>query len=126
MFNFFKKLFSDKQSEKTVEGTVEKHIEISLDDLFIGEIIGVLRSNPDFFSARWSTGDSIDNSVQSADRNILIASHGQILQPIKPNMSEKEMEIVRNLIIPIFNRDKIYLFEKFRSKYPNSSETNKN
>jgi len=69
--------------------------------------------DPELFSAKWFSGKHLDESVQSKDKMILIIiSSGQISHPTEPKMSNKQRNIVKQLINPIVERDSKYLIDK--------------
>ena len=81
--------------------------------LLVERVIDILKTKPECFSARWFTGSSLDASVISNDKQILIMIYdGQITQPVKPRMSKEQKEMVKQLIEPIVKKDSDYLIEK--------------
>ena len=51
--------------------------------LLIEKIIEMLKTKPECFSAKWSTGKSLDRSIRSQNKEILIMiDTGQICQPV--------------------------------------------
>jgi len=81
--------------------------------LLVEKVIDILKTKPECFSARWFTGSSLDASVISNDKQILIMIYdGQITQPVKPRMSKEQKEMVKQLIEPIVKKDSDYLIEK--------------
>lgn len=84
--------------------------------LLIEKVIELLRCKPNLFSARWFSGGSLDKSVQSQDKNILIMIEtGEITKPTEPKMTKKQKEAVKQLIKPIVEKDSQYLIEKLIS-----------
>jgi len=87
--------------------------------LLVEKVIEILKTKPECFSARWFNGSSLDESVRSDDKQILIMiNNGAILQPVKPRMSKEEKQIVKRLIEPIIKKDSDYLIEKLLCNYP--------
>jgi len=83
------------------------------DQLLIEKVIELLKCKPEFFSARWFTGKSLDGSIQSQDKNILIMIEtGEIAKPTHPNMTKQQKETVKQLVAPIVEKDSKYLIEK--------------
>lgn len=83
------------------------------DQLLIEKVIELLKCKPDFFSAKWFTGKSLDSSILSKDKNILIMIEtGQIAQPTQPQMTKQQKEVVKQLVAPIVEKDSKYLIEK--------------
>lgn len=81
--------------------------------LLVENIIEILKTKPECFSARWFTGSSLDASVRSNDKQILIMIYdGQITQPAKPRMSKEQKDMIKQLIEPIVKKDSDYLIEK--------------
>ena len=81
--------------------------------LLVEKVIEILKTKPECFSARWFTGQSLDASVRSNDKQILIMIYdGQITQPVNPRMSKEQKEMVKQLIEPIVKKDSDYLIEK--------------
>lgn len=117
--NWIKKLFKiEKKGDSTIiedintDSPIKKH-----EQLLINRVIELLQNDPDFFSARWFNGNSIDSSVQSRDRNILIMiKTGDILQPTRPIMTKEQNDIIKKLLVPIVERDSIYLIENLINK----------
>lgn len=108
--NLLKKIFPVK---KTVSETPTPTIYNAHEQLLIEKIIEMVEADPEAFSARWFTGTSLDKSVQSADRNILIMIEtGQIAEPIAPVMTKEQKEKIKALIKPIVKKDSEYLAER--------------
>ncbi len=81
--------------------------------LLVEKVIEILKTKPECFSARWFTGQSLDASVRSNDKQILIMIYdGQITLPVNPRMSKEQKEIIKQLIKPIVKKDSDYLIEK--------------
>lgn len=82
------------------------------EQLLIERIIEMLKTKPECFSARWFTGKSLDKSVRSSNKEILIMIYdGQITQPVRPKMTKQQKEIIKQLIEPIVKKDSDYLIE---------------
>lgn len=85
----------------------------SYNQLLIEKVIWLLGTNPDSFSARWFNGDSIDGSVRSKDKQVLIVIEtGEILNPTRPKMTKEQKELIKRLIIPIVEKDSKHLIKK--------------
>jgi|SRR5690242_6645778 len=83
------------------------------EQLLVEKVIKLLKTCPDNFSSRWFTGESLDRSVISKDKKILIMIYnGQIIQPVEPIMSKEQMDTVKQLIAPIVKKDSNYLIER--------------
>ena len=81
--------------------------------LVIEKVIELLKTNPDSFSARWFDDTSLQTSVQSSDRQILIMiKTGQIISPIQPEMTRKQRRIIMKLLDPIVKKDSEYLMQR--------------
>lgn len=80
----------------------------------IEKVIDLLKTKPDSFSARWFDKTSLQSSVRSSDRQILIMiKTGQIITPIQLNMTRKQKRIIRKLLDPIVKKDSDYLIQSF-------------
>jgi hypothetical protein len=80
--------------------------------LLVEKVIEILKTKPECFSARWFTGQSLDASVRSNDKQILIMIYdGQITQPVVPKMTKQQKETIKQLIEPIVKKDSDYLIE---------------
>jgi hypothetical protein len=115
--NLIKKLFGGSKSElnKPIVSNICNQYD-SHQQLLVEEVIEMLKTNPECFSARWFTGLSLDRSVKCKDKQILIMiDDGQIIRPIQPRMSKKQKEIVRQLIEPIVKKDSDYIIENLVS-----------
>ena len=116
--NWIKSLFSKKEEKQCVARDVD-HNHSPLykhEQLLIEKVIELLKRKPDFFSAKWFTGKSLGNSVQSQDKNILIMiDTGEIIQPTCPEMTVQQKEVVRRLVTPVVEKDSKYLIEKLIS-----------
>lgn len=76
------------------------------------KFIGLLKLNPNNFSARQFSGTRLDASVQSIDGKILIMIEtGQIISPTKPKMTKQQKEEVKQLVTPIVEKDSKYLID---------------
>ena len=82
------------------------------EQLLVERIIEMLKTKPECFSARWVTGKSLDKSVRSNNKKILIMIYdGQIIQPVEPKMTKLQKETIKQLIEPIVKKDSDYLIE---------------
>ena len=83
------------------------------EQLVIEKVIELLKTNHDSFSARWFDNTSLQTSVQSSDRQILIMiKTGQIIAPIQPEMTRKQRRIIMKLLDPIVKKDSEYLMQR--------------
>jgi hypothetical protein len=81
--------------------------------LLIEKIIEMLKTKPECFSARWFTGKSLDKSIRSQNQEILIIIEtGQICQPVEPQMSEEQKELIKQLLKPIIKKDSDYIIDR--------------
>lgn len=84
------------------------------EQLLTEKVIEMLKTKPECFSARWFTGKSLDKSVRSQNKKILIMiDSGQICQPVEPRMTKEQKEVVKQLLEPIVKKDSDYLIEQF-------------
>jgi hypothetical protein len=82
------------------------------EQLLVERIIEMLKTKPECFSARWFNGKSLDKSVRSSNKQILIMIYdGQITQPVVPKMTKQQKETIKQLIEPIVKKDSDYLIE---------------
>ena len=83
------------------------------EQLVIEKVIELLKTKPDSFSARWFGDTSLQTSVQSSNRQILIMiKTGQIISPIQPEMTRKQRRIIMKLLDPIVKKDSEYLMQR--------------
>lgn len=83
------------------------------EQLVIEKVIELLKTKPDSFSARWFNDTSLQKSVQSSDRQILIMiKTGEIIDPIRPSMTRKQKRLVMKLLDPIVKKDSEYLIQR--------------
>lgn len=88
------------------------------EQLLTEKVIEMLKTNPEYFSARWFTGKSLDKSVRSQNKEILIMiDNGQICQPVEPRMTKEQKELVKQLLAPIVKKDSDYLIERLVCNY---------
>ena len=80
-------------------------------------IIDLLETKPEDFSAKWFTGNTLDDSVQHIDKQILIAKNGQILKPINPLIMPDTQDYIRYLVKKIFERDSKIICDELIKKY---------
>jgi len=117
--NIFKQLFRKKEHVNT---TLETDKEVLNDcrspleeheQLMIEKVTELLKTKPDDFSVIWFNTTSLEESVKNNKKNILIMiDTGQIIQPMKPIMSDEQKELIKQLICPIVERGSIYLIEQ--------------
>lgn len=111
----FKRLFGKRQppfQQCSVSGSCNSYD--AHQQLLIENIIEMLKTNPECFSARWFTGKSLDSSIRSQNKEILIMiDTGQICQPVEPRMSKEQKELIKQLLEPIVKKDSDYLIERF-------------
>lgn len=112
--NLFKRIFGKHQhplQQCNVSGNCN-HYDAH-EQLFTEKVIEMLKNKPDCFSARWFTGKSLDRSVRSQNKEILILiNSGQIFMPVKPKMTKEQKELVKQLLEPIIKKDSDYLIEQ--------------
>lgn len=83
------------------------------EQLFIEKVIEIVKTKPECFSARWFNGKSLDESVISQNKDILIMiDSGQIILPIEPRMNKKQKKLIKQLLEPIVKNDIVYLIEQ--------------
>lgn len=83
------------------------------EQLLTEKVIEMLKTKPECFSARWFTGKSLDKSVRSQNKKILIMiDSGQIFQPVEPRMTKEQKDVVKQLLEPIVKKDSDYLIEQ--------------
>ena len=118
--NWIQKLLCNKldKQQKDIYMNREDYSPLYAHDrVFIEKIIELLKNKPDYFSAMGFNGKSLDSSIQSKDKNIVIMiESGHILRPLEIKMLQNEKEIIKQLILPIVERDSKYLIEKFICK----------
>lgn len=73
-------------------------------EMFIKNLIKVLKFHPRYFSATWFNNKTLDSSVRSKN-GIIIYKDGSIIWPNQIKLSEENKKELRILIKPIFNRD---------------------
>lgn len=112
--NLLKRLFGSRKptlNKPVVNGNCNQYN--AHEQLLVEKVIEILKTKPEYFSARWFTGSSLDDSVRSDDKQILIMIYdGQITRPVNPRMSKEQKEMVKQLIEPIVKKDSDYLIEK--------------
>ena len=112
--NLFKRLFGKCQptlQQCSVSGSCN-HYDAH-EQLLIEKVIEMLKTKPEYFSARWFTGKSLDKSVRSRNEEILIMiDSGQICHPVKPRMTKEQKELIKQLLKPIVKKDSDYLIEQ--------------
>jgi len=88
------------------------------EQLLIEKVIKMLKTNPEHFSARWCNGKSLELSVMSKSKEILIMiDTGQIIHPVKLLMTRKQKKLVKQLLKPIVKKDSDYIIEKLVCNY---------
>lgn len=111
--NLFKKLFGKRQSTQqqcSISDSCNHYDEH--EQLLIEKVIEMLKTKPECFSARWFTGKSLDKSVRSQNKEILIMiDSGQICHPVEPRMTKEQKELIKQLLEPIVKKDSDYLIE---------------
>lgn len=115
----FKRLFGKRQpplQQCSVSGSCNSYD--AHQQLLIEKIIEMLKTKPEYFSARWFTGKSLDMSIRSQNKEILIMiDTGQILQPVEPRMSVEQKELIKQLLEPIVKKDSDYLIKRLICNY---------
>ena len=82
----------------------------SHEQAFIAVVINLLENDSEGFSAKWSSGMSLDRSVQRKEGAVLIMiGDGQIVAPISPKMTVAQKDTVKSLLKPIVKRDSDFL-----------------
>lgn len=114
MIKFIKNLFKSRGQQCNIPVVSSSCNQYDVhQQLLVEKVIEMLKTKPECFSARWFTGKSLDASVRSNDKQILIMIYdGQITQPVNPRMSKEQKEMVKQLIEPIVKKDSDYLIEK--------------
>lgn len=112
--NLFKRLFRKRQPTQqrcSISGSYNYYDEH--EQLLIEKVIEMLKTKPEYFSARWFTGKSLDKSVRSQNKEILIMiDSGQICHPVEPRMTKEQKELIKQLLEPIVKKDSNYLIEQ--------------
>lgn len=112
--NLFKRLFRKRQPTQqrcSISGSCNHYDEH--EQLLIEKVIEMLKTKPECFSARWFTGKSLDKSVRSQNKKILIMiDSGQICHPVEPRMTKEQKELIKQLLEPIVKKDSDYLIEQ--------------
>lgn len=112
--NLLKRLFVKRQpplQQCNVSGSCNQFD--AHEQLLTEKVIEMLKTKPECFSARWFTGKSLDRSVRSQNKEILIMiDSGQICQPVEPRMTKEQKEVVKQLLEPIVKKDSDYLIEQ--------------
>ena len=110
----FKRLFGKRQSPLQQCNVSDSYaLYDAHQQLLIEKIIEMLKTKTECFSARWFNGKSLDKSIRSEKKEILIMIEtGQICQPLEPQMSKEQKELIKQLLEPIVKKDSDYLIEK--------------
>jgi len=112
--NLFKRLFGKRQPTQqqcSISDSCNHYDEH--EQLLIEKVIEMLKTKPECFSARWFTGKSLDKSVRSQNKEILIMiDSGQICHPVEPRMTKEQKELIKQLLEPIVKKDSDYLIER--------------
>src|SRR5574343_964914 len=107
--NYFMMFWPFKSFEQMVEEEKERINKLSPhkqhEQLLIEKVITLLKTEPENFSAKWSTGDILDYSVKYIGSKILISESGTIFSPISPVQTKQQTKEILELIKPIFERD---------------------
>jgi hypothetical protein len=99
---FIEFLFGEK-----VQKVQEVNHQDDIEQQVILKVIETLRSEPEDYSAMWSSKKTLDRSVRNQKRNIVVMiSTGDILSPIDVDVSPSQKKIILELIHPILERDK--------------------
>ena len=113
MMNIIQRLFGSRKpalNKPVVSGSCNPYD--AHEQLLVERIIEMLKTKPECFSARWFTGKSLDKSVRSNNKEILIMIYdGQIIQPVEPRMTKQQKETIKQLFEPIVKKDRDYLIE---------------
>ena len=119
MFKRLIKLLKPKQSRQPSlqQCSVSGSCYDTHQQLLVEKVIEMLKTNPECFSAKWFNGKSLDGSVRSKNKEILIMiDTGQICLPEEPRMTKEQKELVKQLLEPIVKKDSDYLIELLVSK----------
>lgn len=112
--NLLKWLFGSRKpalNKPVVSGSCNQYD--AYEQLLTEKVIEMLKTKPERFSARWFTGKSLDKSVRSQNKEILIIiDSGQICLPVEPRMTKEQKEVVKQLLEPIVKKDSDYLIER--------------
>lgn len=73
-------------------------------EIFIKNLIKVLKFHPRYFSATWFNDGILDASVRSKN-GVIIYKDGNVIHPKQVKLSEEEKKVLSVLINPIFIRD---------------------
>lgn len=117
--NWIKRIFQKRTESCAIQNVSYSGAdkEESQENLFITKVAELLKEKPEVFSAKWFDGHSMDKSVRSKDKKILIGFDGSILAPIRAEMLKKQRYLLADLIKPIVERDKKELIDRAMSSY---------
>lgn len=118
--NYFKKVWLFKSFEQMVEDEKKRINKLSTakqhEQLLIETVIKLLKTEPENFSAKWSSGDILDHSVKHKNSRILIFENGHITHPISLEQTKQQTKEIFELIKPIFERDSKIIVDKLLNK----------
>lgn len=109
--NIFKRIFV-KQNEiiKEVAPNDQVNPFHEGEQIIIEKVIELLKMKPEYFSAHWYSGRTLDSSVRYKNGDILIMiDTGQILHPIEVKMTKMQKDVVKELIRPIIKKSAEYI-----------------
>lgn len=102
---YFTKIVIKRGEAKEVKTINDEFSYEAFERELIQKVIAKLKEKPESFSAMWSNSKTLDKSIRSSDKKILIMFSGQIISPIEPKMSDEDMRTLRELIIPIVRKE---------------------
>jgi len=113
MIKFIRNLFKCRKQQCNIPDVTHRFSPLEAhDQLLIDRVIELLKFKPENFSARWFSGESLDKSIQSKDRKILILIEtGEITSPTTPKMTKQQKETIKQLVQPIVEKDSKYLID---------------
>jgi hypothetical protein len=116
--NFFKCLFGKTQEQpKTTETTPVSSLK-EHEQKLIEAVINELKTNPENFSARWFDGKTLDSSVRHRNGKILISTQNfEILHPMRIDMTKKQKDTIKELVMPIVEKDSQYVIQNLFSTH---------
>jgi hypothetical protein len=108
---FIKKLFGIGKTQ-IEEKPKDVDVYDEYEELFVEKVINMLKTQPENFSAKWSSDFTLDKSVRyKKNKLFILISTGEIFQPIEPRMSKEQKVEVKKLISYIVKRDRMSLID---------------
>lgn len=80
---------------------------------FVDKVITLLETRSEDFSGKWFTGKTLDSSVQYKDKMLLVGDNGDIIQPIKPQITIAQKIYIKKLVKSIMERDSIEILKQY-------------